>query len=179
MHIFRWRWLSLLQRRGGVECPFVVRPWSDHEPLVTYLNDGNEYLVSTAILNSLRTWVLFIHSNALTSLFLTKEKASSDFIWNVDHEPRQFSGFSLILWIVLPLITNSISVGEPRHIDKEQHFDCFRVKFMLYRGKYCNVIHDTLMCTFIPCDQIKVIREWHTDVTCSVKVITILILDRL
>ena len=29
MHIFRWRWLSLLQRRGGVECPFVVRPWSD------------------------------------------------------------------------------------------------------------------------------------------------------
>ena len=28
MHIFRWRWLSLLQRRGGVECPFVVRPWS-------------------------------------------------------------------------------------------------------------------------------------------------------
>ena len=29
MHIFRWRWLSLLQRRGGVECPFVVRPWYD------------------------------------------------------------------------------------------------------------------------------------------------------
>ena len=29
MHIFRWRWLSLLQRRGGVECPFVVRPWLD------------------------------------------------------------------------------------------------------------------------------------------------------
>ena len=27
MHIFRWRWLSLLQRRGGVECPFVVCPW--------------------------------------------------------------------------------------------------------------------------------------------------------
>ena len=30
MHIFRWRWLSLLQRRGGVECPFVVRPWWKH-----------------------------------------------------------------------------------------------------------------------------------------------------
>ena len=29
MHIFRWRWLSLLQRRGGVECPFVVRPCPD------------------------------------------------------------------------------------------------------------------------------------------------------